>query len=56
MTKKTEICPSQDVVPPAIDDDILDFTPEQWAAIKEWGRQWEDGFVPTSSLLPGTGI
>lgn len=32
--------------------DIPDFTPEQWAWIQERSRQWEDDYVPTSSLFP----
>lgn len=32
--------------------DIPDFTPEQWAWIQERSRQWEENYVPTSSLFP----
>ncbi len=33
-----------------------DFTPEQWAVIKERSRQWEENYNPTSSLFPDMDI
>lgn len=33
--------------------DIPDFTPEEWEWLKEQTRGYEEGYVPTRSLIPG---
>ena len=33
--------------------DIADFTPEQWAWLKDQTRHLEADYVPTRSLFPG---
>ena len=32
--------------------DIPDFTPEEWDWLKEQTRGYEEGYVPTRSLIP----
>lgn len=33
--------------------DIPDFTPEEWEWLKEQARGYEEGYLPTRSLIPG---
>lgn len=33
--------------------DIPDFTPEEWEWLKEQTREYEKGYLPTRSLIPG---
>lgn len=33
--------------------DLLDFSPEQWAWLVSESKRFEDGYVPTRSLIPG---
>ena len=45
--------PLQSVMRVETDEGAPDFTPEQWAKIKERSRLLEDGYTPTVSLIPG---
>lgn len=56
MTKanKTEPSPVAQQVDP--DWDAPDLSPEAMSKIRESTRHLEEGYIPTSSLFPGTGL